>query len=95
MINIDQGGLDMTYRESFGITTLELAKEDIKNHPERPVLRLIDDGDLLGIFDVRTSEVIQNNDLAYYDIDFVKKELERNRDNFLETWNDYVRMYYA
>lgn len=84
----------MTYRMTYGYVCLELSKEDIKNHPEKPVLRMIDDdGELLGIFDIKTSEIIIDNDLADYDIRFVEKELERNRENFLETWDDYVKMY--
>lgn len=81
----------MSYMKEFGQVLLELSKEDIRNHPEKPVLRLIDDdGELLGIFDLRTSEVVRDFNLADYDIQFVQKEIARNGENWLETWDDYV-----
>ena len=36
--------------------------------------------------DLKNNEVIENIDLADYDIRFVQKQIELNRDNYLETW---------
>ncbi len=81
----------MNYMKEFGQVLLEMSKADIRNHPEKPVLRLIDDdGELLGVFDLRTSEIVENFNLADYDIAFVQKEIARNSENWLEIWNDYV-----
>lgn len=78
---------------AFGVTTLELSKEDILSKPNCPILRMHDtDNELIGTFNIETSEVIENIDLADYDIRFVEKQLKLNRDNYLETWNDYVSM---
>ena len=41
---------------------------------------------LIGIFNILTSEVIENIDLADYDIRFAQKQIELERDNYLETW---------
>lgn len=77
---------------AFGVTTLELSKEDILSEPHFPILRVYDDNDLIGIFSIETGEIVENIDLADYDIRFVEKQLNLNRDNYLETWNDYVSM---
>lgn len=77
-------------QESFGETILELSKEDMKLNPKNPVVRMYDDDELIGIFSLKTAEVVENIDLADYDIRFAQKEIRRNRDNWLETWRDYV-----
>ncbi|MCF2565939.1 hypothetical protein JQM70_05125 [Streptococcus pasteurianus] len=77
-------------QESFGETILELSKEDMKLNPKDPVVRMYDDGELIGKFSLKTAEVVENIDLADYDIRFAQKEIRRNRDNWLETWRDYV-----
>lgn len=77
-------------QESFGETVLELSKEDMKLNPKNPVVRMYDDDELIGKFSLKTAEVVENIDLADYDIRFAQKEIRRNRDNWLETWRDYV-----
>lgn len=78
---------------TFGVTTLELSKEDILGQPNFPILRMYDnDNELIGTFNIKTGEVVENIDLADYDIRFVEKQLKLNRDNYLETWYDYVSM---
>ncbi len=74
----------------FGTSTLEMSKEDMKLNPKKPVIRLYDDEELIGKFSLSTGEVIENIDLADYDIRFAQKEISRNRENWLETWRDYV-----
>lgn len=82
-------------KESFGETILELSKEDIKINPSSPIVRMYDDNELIGRFSLDTAEVIDDIDLASYDIRFAQKEIRRNRENWLETWQDYVRMLHA
>ena len=77
-------------QDSFGESILELSKEDMRKNPKNPVVRLYDDDELIGIFLLKTLEVVENIDLADYDIRFAQKEIKRNRDNWLETWRDYV-----
>ena len=77
-------------QESFGETILELSKEDMKLNPKKPVVRMYDDDELIGKFSLKTAKVVENIDLADYDIRFAQKEIRRNRDNWLETWRDYV-----
>lgn len=77
-------------KETFGETILELSKEDMKLNPKVPVVRMYDDDELIGKFSLKTAEVVENIDLADYDIRFAQKEIRRNRDNWLETWRDYV-----
>lgn len=77
-------------KESFGETVLELSKEDMKNAPKNPVVRMYDDGDLIGKISLKTLEVVENIDMADYDIRFAQKEVKRNQLNWLETWRDYV-----
>ena len=77
-------------QESFGETIWELSKEDMKLNPKNPVVRMYDDDELIGKFSLKTAEVVENSDFADYDIRFAQKEIRRNRDNWLETWRDYV-----
>lgn len=81
--------------KEFGVTNLEVIKEDISKNPNYPILRMYDDEELIGTFSILTSEVIENLDLADYDIRFAQRQIELNRDNYLETWKDYVGILHA
>lgn len=78
----------------FGVTNLEVTKEDISKNSNNPILRMYDDEELIGTFSILTGEVIENLDLADYDIRFAQKQIELNRDNYLETWNEYQKSAY-
>ena len=81
--------------KEFGVTNLEVTKEDISKNPNNPILRMYDDDELIGTFSILTGEVVENLDLADYDIRFAQKQIELNRDNCLETWKDYVGLLHA
>ena len=81
--------------KEFGVTNLEVTKEDISKNPNYPILRMYDDEELIGTFSILTSEVIENLDLADYDIRFAQRQIELNRDNYLEMWKDYVGILHA
>lgn len=81
--------------KEFGITTLEVAKEDISKNLNNPILRMYDEEELIGTFSILTGEVLENIDLADYDIRFAQKQIKLNRDNYLETWKDYVGILHA
>ena len=81
--------------KEFGITNLEITKEDISKNPNNPILRMYDDEELIGTFSILTGEVIENLDLADYDIRFAQRQIELNRDNYLEAWKDYVGLLHA
>lgn len=84
--------------KEFGVTNLEVTKEDISknpNNPNNPILRMYDDEELIGTFSILTGEIIENLDLADYDIRFAQRQIELNRDNYLETWKDYVGILHA
>lgn len=81
--------------KEFGVTNLEVTKEDISKNPNNPILRMYDDEELIGTFSILTGEIIENLDLADYDIRFAQRQIELNRDNYLETWNDYVGILHA
>ena len=78
--------------KEFGVTNLEVTKEDIFKNP---ILRMYDDEELIGTFNILTGEVLEDLDLADYDIRFAQKQIELNRDNYLETWKDYVGLLHA
>ena len=78
----------------FGVTNLEVTKEDISKNSNNPILRMYDDEELIGTFSILTGEVIENLDLADYDIRFAQKQIELNRDNYLEMWNEYQNSAY-
>lgn len=80
--------------KEFGITNLEITKEDIYKNPNNPILRMYDE-ELIGTFSILTGEVVENLDLADYDIRFVQRQIELNRDNYLEAWKDYVGLLHA
>ncbi|GAB2023187.1 hypothetical protein RyT2_22610 [Pseudolactococcus yaeyamensis] len=74
----------------FGEYRLSMDKDDIKNNPDKPQMRLYDDEELIGIFDLKTLNILFDNEMSIYDIKFAKKQLEKNQNNYLETWSDYV-----
>ena len=80
--------------KEFGVTNLEISKEDISKNPNNPILHMYDDEELIGTFSILTGEVVENLDLADYDIRFAQKQIELNRDNYLETWNEYQNSAY-
>ena len=61
--------------KEFGVTNLEVTKEDISNNPNNPILRMYDDDELIGTFSIFTGEVVENLDLADYDIRFAQNKL--------------------
>ena len=65
--------------KEFGITNLEVTKDDIYKNPSNPILRMYDDDELIGTFSILTGEVLENLDLADYDIRFAQKQIELNR----------------
>ena len=81
--------------KEFGVTNLEVTKEDISKNPNNPILRMYDDEELIGTFSILTGEVLEDFDLADYDIRFAQKQIELNRDNYLETWRGYVGLLHA
>ena len=81
--------------KEFGVTNLEVTKEDISKNPNDPILRMYDDEELIGTFSILTGEIIENLDLADYDIRFAQRQIELNRDNYLEMWKDYVGILHA
>ena len=81
--------------KQFGVTNLEVTKEDISKNPNNPILRMYDDEELIGTFSILTGEIIENLDLADYDIRFAQRQIELNRDNYLEMWKDYVGILHA
>lgn len=81
--------------KEFGVTNLEVTKEDISKNPNNPILRMYDDEELIGTFSILTGKVLEDFDLADYDIRFAQKQIELNRDNYLETWKDYVGLLHA
>ena len=81
--------------KEFGVTNLEVTKEDIFKTPNNSILRMYDDEELIGTFSILTGEVIENLDLADYDIRLAQRQIELNRDNYLETWKDYVGILHA
>ena len=81
--------------KEFGITNLVITKEDISKNPNNPILRMYDDEELIGTFSILTGEVVENLDLADYDIRFAQRQIELNRDNYLEAWKDYVGLLHA
>ena len=81
--------------KEFGKTTLEISESDSNKEQNTPLLRMYDDEELIGTFSILTGEVVENLDLADYDIRFAQKQIELNRDNYLETWKDYVGLLHA
>ena len=80
------------YEEIVGTVRFDMSKEDFKSNPNLPRMRMYDD-DLIGIFNVETFEVLENYDLADYDIEIAVDVLKRNKENYLELWNDYKELF--
>ena len=74
--------------KEFGKTTLEISESDSNKEQNIPLLRMYDDKELIGIFNILTSEVVENLDLADYDIRFAQKQIELNREHYLEAWKE-------
>ena len=74
--------------KEFGKTILEISESESDIEQNIPVLKMYDDKELIGTFNILTNEVIENIDLADYDIRFAQKQIELNRDNYLETWKE-------
>lgn len=74
--------------KEFGKTTLEISESDSNKEQNIPVLKMFDDKELIGTFNILTNEVIENIDLADYDIRFAQKQIELNREHYLETWKE-------
>lgn len=74
--------------KEFGKTTLEISESDCNKEQNIPLLRMYDDKELIGIFNILTSEVVENLDLADYDIRFAQKQIELNREHYLEAWKE-------
>ena len=72
--------------KEFGKTILEISESESDIEQNIPVLKMYDDKELIGTFNILTGEVVENLDLADYDIRFAQKQIELNRDNYLETW---------
>lgn len=78
------------YERIIWRNSIRTIKIRYENDPKNPVVRLYDDGELIGKFSLKTLEVVENIDLADYDIRFAQKELKLNQSNWLETWKDHV-----
>lgn len=74
--------------KEFGKTILEISESESDIEQNIPVLKMYDDKELIGTFNILTNEVIENIDLADYDIRFVQKQIELNREHYLETWKE-------
>ena len=72
--------------KEFGKTTLEISESDSNKEQNIPLLKMYDEKELIGTFNILTSEVVENIDLADYDIRFAQKQIELNREHYLETW---------
>ncbi|MFD3073971.1 hypothetical protein ACFKJT_06165 [Streptococcus agalactiae] len=62
--------------ESFGRSILESSDEDMKSNPQNPVVRLYDDNELIGKFSLASLEVVEDIDLADYNIKFAEFEMK-------------------
>ncbi|KLJ71317.1 hypothetical protein WA66_05515 [Streptococcus agalactiae] len=62
--------------ESFGRSILESSDEDMKSNSQNPVVRLYDDNELIGKFSLATLEVVEDIDLADYNIKFAEFEMK-------------------
>ena len=75
--------------KEFGKTTLEISEPDSNKKQNIPLLRMYDDDEeLIGIFNILTSDVVENIDLANYDIRFAQKQIKLNREHYLEAWKE-------
>ena len=74
--------------KEFGKTTLEISEPDSNKKQNIPLLRMYDDEELIGIFNILTSDVVENIDLADYDIRFAQKQIKLNREHYLQAWKE-------
>lgn len=74
--------------KEFGLTTLEISESESNIEQNIPLLKMYDEKELIGIFNILTSKVVENIDLADYDIRFARKQIELNREHYLETWKE-------
>lgn len=74
--------------KEFGKTTLEISEPDSNQEQNIPLLRMYDDKELIGIFNILTGDVVENIDLADYDIRFAQKQIKLNREHYLEAWKE-------
>ena len=74
--------------KEFGKTTLEISEPDFNKEQNIPLLRMYDDKELIGIFNILTGDVVENIDLADYDIRFAQKQIKLNREHYLEAWKE-------
>lgn len=74
--------------KEFGKTTLEISEPDSNKEQNIPLLRMYDDKELIGIFNILTGDVVENIDLADYDIRFAQKQIKLNREHYLEAWKE-------
>lgn len=74
--------------KEFGKTILEISESESYIEQNIPLLKMYDEKELIGIFNILTSEVVENIDLADYDIRFARKQIELNREHYLETWKE-------
>ena len=74
--------------KEFGKTILEISESESDIEQNIPLLKMYDEKELIGIFNILTSEVVENIDLADYDIRFARKQIELNREHYLETWEE-------
>lgn len=77
--------------KEFGLTTLEISESESNIEQNIPLLKMYDEKELIGIFNILTSEVVENIDLADYDIRFARKQIELNREHYLETWKGFKK----
>lgn len=76
--------------ESFGRSILELSDEDMKSNPQNPVVRLYDDNEIIGKFSLATLEVVEDIDLADYDIKFAEFEIKNVQEEWMNFWINYT-----
>ena len=74
--------------KEFGKTTLEISEPDSNKEQNIPLLRMYDDKELIGIFNILTGDVVENIALADDDIRFAQKQIKLNREHYLEAWKE-------
>ena len=74
--------------KEFGKTILEISESESYIEQNIPLLKMYDEKELIGSFSILTGEVVENIDLADYDIRFAQKQIELNREHYLETWKE-------
>jgi hypothetical protein len=80
-----------TNQKSFGKTAFTIQNDDVIKDSLNPLIRLLDDDGLVGIFSLKTLEVIEDNGLDDCDIILFNEAMRLNRNSFIEGWNDIAR----